>query len=280
MIAATLSLMFAALAHDAVRYANLGARYRKEGSTLLAEKSLLRAQSLWLQAGLENSPNGIRTGLLLADLYASQGIIEKAEPLAAHALASLESIPNPRPRDLAAALAILAVARQSESLYLRALDLEPANPVRWNNLGVFYKAHGRASDAERCYRHALQRDPDSPAVLHNLGILELETGRPDLAEAHLLQALRAGPADTAAAVAVLTAFAQLRANQGRRREAKRCIQRAREMQARLDHANQRDLTVSIESLKAASTSLRTSPSRHKPPATDAALESRESRPEK
>lgn len=70
----------------------------------------------------------------------------------------LEYLERGRPVEAAAALA-------------RAVQLEPANPVAWNNLGVALARGGRVAEAREAYQRALLLDPAYARARENLAAL-------------------------------------------------------------------------------------------------------------
>ena len=87
----------------------------------------------------------------------------------------------------------------AEPLYLRAIELEPANPASRMSLAALYHAWGRYDDAAGCLQEMLRLRPDNPRVFNNLGLVFHASGQtqnavecfekaitlqPDLADAH------------------------------------------------------------------------------------------------
>ncbi len=60
---------------------------------------------------------------------------------------------------------------------VRALQLSPAIPHLWVNLGVIYRANGQQLDAEQSYLYALQLDPKEHSAMNNLVVLYALQGR-------------------------------------------------------------------------------------------------------
>ncbi|MFM7449309.1 MAG: tetratricopeptide repeat protein [Leptolyngbyaceae cyanobacterium] len=106
----------------------------------------------------------------LAQLYASQGRYEEAEPLLREALQLRRELLGERNPDVATSL---------------------------NNLALLYNAQGRYEEAEPLYREALQlrrellgdRHPDVATSLNNLALLYKDQGRYEEAEPLYLEAL-------------------------------------------------------------------------------------------
>lgn len=61
--------------------------------------------------------------------------------------------------------------KQAEANLMKALDIDLANPVANNELGLLYRSLGRFKDAKKAYTNALTQHPDYLPVIRNLGIL-------------------------------------------------------------------------------------------------------------
>jgi len=83
----------------------------------------------------------------------------KVPPKAMKALAKAQD--KSRQQDYASAIGHLK----------KALDLYPAHPGAWNNLGVAYLKMGRDSEAEGAFKNALSKDPRCIQAMRNLGLL-------------------------------------------------------------------------------------------------------------
>jgi Flp pilus assembly protein TadD len=59
----------------------------------------------------------------------------------------------------------------AESAFRRSIELNPGNPVAYNQLGIFYRRTGRLDAARDTYGTALGVAPDDPDTHWNLGIL-------------------------------------------------------------------------------------------------------------
>jgi Flp pilus assembly protein TadD len=59
----------------------------------------------------------------------------------------------------------------AEKYLLKALEIDQAQPVANNELGIIYRKQGRFSDARDVYNNALAENPDYLPVIRNLGIL-------------------------------------------------------------------------------------------------------------
>ena len=117
------------------------------------------------------------------------------------------------PASQTAALAAEAIKRQAEawfekgvameqegkrvtevlSAYQRALELDPASPGAWLNLGTVHYNQHHWTDAEECYGKALAARPEYALAHYNLGNLFDETGRPKEAIVHYRKALELDP---------------------------------------------------------------------------------------
>jgi Flp pilus assembly protein TadD len=61
--------------------------------------------------------------------------------------------------------------KQAEKYLLKALEIDQAQPVANNELGIIYRKQGRFTDAKNVYTNALSEYPDYLPVIRNLGIL-------------------------------------------------------------------------------------------------------------
>jgi tetratricopeptide (TPR) repeat protein len=61
--------------------------------------------------------------------------------------------------------------KNAEVNLMKALDIDLANPVANNELGLLYRSQGRFKDAKKAYTNALTQHPDYLPVIRNLGIL-------------------------------------------------------------------------------------------------------------
>ena len=59
----------------------------------------------------------------------------------------------------------------AENYLLKALEIDQAQPVANNELGIIYRKQGRFADAKNVYTKALAENPDYLPVIRNLGIL-------------------------------------------------------------------------------------------------------------
>ena len=105
---------------------------------------------------------------------------------------------------VAACVVVLALAartyvevgywRGSESLYNRAIVLNPNNQVAHYNLGEYFQTHKRFHEAEQHYREAVRLDPEDFEASVNLGNMLLANGKAAAAREVFLTLLRAHPA--------------------------------------------------------------------------------------
>jgi Tfp pilus assembly protein PilF len=61
--------------------------------------------------------------------------------------------------------------KEAEKYLLKALEIDQAQPVANNELGIIYRKQGRFTDAKNVYTNALSEYPDYLPVIRNLGIL-------------------------------------------------------------------------------------------------------------
>ena len=61
--------------------------------------------------------------------------------------------------------------KMTEEYLLKALEIDRAQPVANNELGILYRKQGRFADAKNVYTNALTDNPDYLPVIRNLGIL-------------------------------------------------------------------------------------------------------------
>jgi tetratricopeptide (TPR) repeat protein len=92
-----------------------------------------------------------------------------------------------------AAAAQARVWKNSETLYLNAIQNTKDNFVAYNNLGEHYNTLGRPAEARKYLEVALKIHPDRASVVANLGVSDFRLGRLDEALEKFSQALRLGP---------------------------------------------------------------------------------------
>jgi Flp pilus assembly protein TadD len=83
----------------------------------------------------------------------------------------------------------------AESLYRRAIELDPNFAWSWNGLGSVLSKTGRNDEAEAAYRKAIELDLKFALPWNNLGILLSKTYRKDEAEAAYRKAIELDPKD-------------------------------------------------------------------------------------
>jgi DNA-binding transcriptional MerR regulator len=81
----------------------------------------------------------------------------------------------------------------AESLYSRALSLDPSLAIAHTNLGNIRFRRGDEAGAVEQYEKALALDADQPEAHYNLGYVMLERGQPDLAIHHFERATVSDP---------------------------------------------------------------------------------------
>jgi len=118
----------------------------------------------------------------------------------------------------AATAAQLTYWRDGASLLGRTLELDPANTVARNNLGLLLLGQRRWAEAEAQFREAVRADPREALPRHNLGLALKARGRHEEAVAEFKAALRA-PLSPARASTVHSSLADalLRLDAGKRR---------------------------------------------------------------
>jgi hypothetical protein len=129
-----------------------------------------------------------------------------------------------------AAVALLAAAafvqagywKNSETLFLRTIEVTGPNATMQNNLGFYYFRIGEKGRAEARFREAVALRPDYFDAVVNLGGILVETGRPDEALPHALAALALRPKSALA----LDLLGEVRRKQGREEEAVALYRRA------------------------------------------------------
>lgn len=90
--------------------------------------------------------------------------------------------------------------RDSESLFRRAIDVSPFNPLMHYGLGVTLLAQKRTAEAVESFQQAAEDDPSMAEYPNNLGAALLELGRLPEAEAALRRSLAINPNYTEARV--------------------------------------------------------------------------------
>jgi len=122
------------------------------------------------------------------------------------------------PQHLAAYMLTAEVAAKSKSpaeavaAYTKVVTTFPANPLVYNNRGMYLQSLGRTQEALADFDKAIQLDPKFMPSYINRGFTLLEGGNPVAAEAALTQALTIDPTQTGALS--LRATARLDQNKG------------------------------------------------------------------
>ena len=96
----------------------------------------------------------------------------------------------------ASALINLAALTADESLYRKALDLEPNNAVAHAGLAAILYKQKRTLEALEEYRNAVILNPDMPEVSNNLALILKDTGDYERAADLLLNAIKQAPQQT------------------------------------------------------------------------------------
>jgi Flp pilus assembly protein TadD len=132
----------------------------------------------------------------------------------------------------AAARAQTAVWRDSETLWQRAVEVDPTCSLCESNLGRVIARPGRFVEAETHVRNAIALRPDRPGPHENLGTIMLAQGRFPDAEDHFRRAATLHPDRAASRNALGVALA----NQGRGPEAEAEFREAARLSPRLADA--------------------------------------------
>jgi len=83
--------------------------------------------------------------------------------------------------------------RDTESLFLHAVEVEPRNYLAYNNLGYYYVNHGKPAQALDNYRKSLEINPDYEDALNNMGHALAQQQRNAEAIPYYERALRVRP---------------------------------------------------------------------------------------
>lgn len=67
--------------------------------------------------------------------------------------------------------------KDNETLFHRAIQLNPTDTAAWNNLGIFYLDQKDFERAHQCYLEVLRIQPDNPDAMNNMAVLYIRTGR-------------------------------------------------------------------------------------------------------
>ncbi|MEX2224724.1 MAG: tetratricopeptide repeat protein [Candidatus Rokuibacteriota bacterium] len=132
----------------------------------------------------------------------------------------------------ATARAQTAIWKDSETLWRRAVEVDPTCSLCESNLGRVVARPGRFAEAETHVRRAIALRPDRPGPHENMGTIMLAQGRHHEAEEHFRRAATLHPDRAASRNALGVALA----NQGRAREAEAEFQEAARLSPRLADA--------------------------------------------
>ena len=98
---------------------------------------------------------------------------------------------------------------EAETLYQRAIELDPQLAIAYTNLGNIRFRRGNEKEAEVLYRRALEVDDRQPEAHYNLGYVLLERGDAQRAVPYFQRALQADPRFADAHFNLAMAFEQL-----------------------------------------------------------------------
>jgi Flp pilus assembly protein TadD len=129
----------------------------------------------------------------------------------------------------AAARTQSSIWKDSETLWRRAVQIDPACSLCESNLGRVMARPGRFPEAEAHVARAIALRPDRPGPHENLGMIKLAQGRAAEAEEHFRQAARLEPGRAVARNALGVALA----TQGRDHEAEVEFREAARLSPRL-----------------------------------------------
>jgi tetratricopeptide (TPR) repeat protein len=119
--------------------------------------------------------------------------------------------------------------KDSETLWRRAVEVDPTCSLCESNLGRVVARPGRFAEGETHVRRAIALRPDRPGPHENMGTIVLAQGRPREAEEHFRRAATLQPGRAASRNALGVALA----SQGRDREAEAEFQEAARLSPRL-----------------------------------------------
>ncbi|NQT27604.1 tetratricopeptide repeat protein [candidate division KSB1 bacterium] len=143
----------------------------------------------YLEQSLRLTPNDPLGNYYLGTVYMQQEIWRKAKPLLQHALKF-------RPTWISALNALATVCdgmheyAESDSLYERAIELDPGNNLLLNNFGYSLSVRGvRLDDALDMAKRALEQQPENGAYLDTVGWIYFQLGDYPKAVEHIQRAL-------------------------------------------------------------------------------------------
>jgi tetratricopeptide (TPR) repeat protein len=82
---------------------------------------------------------------------------------------------------------------EAESLYKRAIHLDPSLAIAYTNLGNIRFRRGDEEGAEKLYAQALEVDPKQPEAHYNVGYVSLERGDAERSVPHFEKAIAVDP---------------------------------------------------------------------------------------
>jgi protein O-mannosyl-transferase len=106
--------------------------------------------------------------------------------------------------------------RNSEALYIHAININPNNYKAFNQLGIAFTNEGKLDQAIAMFQKSIEVDPSYPDVYNNLGVVYARQGRLKEAMADFKLAVRLKPSDVSFYRNLALAYRQ----QGKKVEAK------------------------------------------------------------
>lgn len=189
------------------------------------------AQERFLEQARQQAPTDDRVLLALWDLHASQGAHDKA---LAFAQMVSRTAPLDRQARFSAALSMVALNRFNDAYdLLQVLHGEAPSPVLSNALGVIQLRRGSTPQTgvpTYFFTRAADEEPDNADYLFNLGYAYARSRNADAALYWLREVVRFSPADGEAHLVM----SQVLASAGKRVEALRELDLARQLRASLD----------------------------------------------
>jgi tetratricopeptide (TPR) repeat protein len=95
---------------------------------------------------------------------------------------------------------------RAKPLYLRALELNPKEPMAHNNLGLIFEAQGNVARAEEYYRTEIELNPNFSLAYRNLARLVFQEGKIDEARELWLQNWQLEPQNADSLIAYALSF--------------------------------------------------------------------------
>lgn len=147
----------------------------------------------YLEEALKLTPNDPLANYYLGTVYMQKEAWQKAKPLLVQALKF-------RPTWISALNALATVCdgmqeyAQSDSLYERAIELEPDNSLLLNNFGYSLSVRGiRLDEALGMAQRAIEQQPENGAYLDTIGWIYFKLGDYEQACEYVLKALKIRP---------------------------------------------------------------------------------------